>query len=172
MFTYPFLLIGIGLMIWAVIIGKRLLQIIENKQQKKFWYILFILICFFLLGYISYLLILFFVIHVLDMSTLLTSSIFCFGAVFVVMVLKITTQLILTMNKTAKNMEENNETLRKNSMELENTKKLLETKNNELLQTLEDFYTIRISMQKQMEDGKYETENSRIKERIEKLKET
>jgi hypothetical protein len=172
MFTYPLLIIGIGLMIWAVFIGQRLLEIIEDSHQKKPWYILFILICFFLLGYIGYFCILFFVVHTLDMSTLLTSSIFCFGAVFVIMVLKITSQLILDMKKNANDLEENNEILKKNSTELENTKKLLEKKNEELISTLEDFYTIRISMQKQMEDGKFETENSKIKERIEKLKET
>ncbi len=42
----------------------------------------------------------------------------------------------------------------------------LEKKNQELEQTLDDFYTMRISMQRQLSDGTVEEENKKIKQRM------
>jgi chromosome segregation ATPase len=62
------------------------------------------------------------------------------------------------------------EMIQKKDKELEEIKSKLEKKNAELEKVLEDFYTIRIGMQRDMEAGKLEEENKKIKEQLDKLK--
>ncbi len=59
---------------------------------------------------------------------------------------------------------------KKARVELEEIKKELEKKNKELESTLDDFYTMRIGIQKDLELGRIEEENEKIKRRLDNLK--
>lgn len=100
-----------------------------------------------------------------------------FGSIFVIGVLSISYGLIKLLTK--KNAEinqinneiiENTRALARKKEELEKTQTLLKEKNTELQNTLEDFYTLRIAVQKDMELGKVKEENEKIKESLSKLK--
>ena len=69
-----------------------------------------------------------------------------------------------------KKVEERTGDLKNSKNELEKAKKDLEQKNKELEQTLDDFYTMRLTMQKEMEKGQIKKENKNIKKRLDKLR--
>jgi hypothetical protein len=113
----------------------------------------------------------------IPISALLISLILFFGSIFVIGVLSISHELIKLLAK--KNVEinqinneilDNSRALARKKEELEKTQALLKEKNAELQNTLEDFYTFRITMQKDMELGKVKEENEKIKKRLDKLK--
>jgi hypothetical protein len=113
----------------------------------------------------------------IPINSLLISLILFFGSIFVIGVLSISYGLIKLLTK--KNAEinqinneiiENTRALARKKEELEKTQTLLKEKNTELQNTLEDFYTLRIAVQKDMELGKVKEENEKIKESLSKLK--
>jgi len=69
-----------------------------------------------------------------------------------------------------KKVEERTGDLKNSKNELEKAKKELEQKNKELEQTLDDFYTMRLTMQKELEKGQIKKENQEIKKRLDKLR--
>jgi nitrate/nitrite-specific signal transduction histidine kinase len=69
-----------------------------------------------------------------------------------------------------KKVEERTNNLKNTTDDLKKTKQELENKNKELEETLEDFYTMRIGMQKDLKLGRVEEENKKIKKRLDKLK--
>jgi nitrogen fixation/metabolism regulation signal transduction histidine kinase len=79
-------------------------------------------------------------------------------------------ELTASFNKMTADLKKSRDDLLKANKELENSKKELEMKNKELDQTLEDFYTVRLNMQKDMELGRVEEENKKIKQRLDRLR--
>jgi two-component system, NtrC family, sensor kinase len=177
MLSRLFVGLGILMMVFAIFSGSRLLSVIHDANQRKPWYILFLLIIFFLVGYIVYFYLLFTTVSPTDVSAQLISAVFFFGALFVVLVLSVNYSLVSGLNEKTVKIQETNttlthdaETIQKKEKELEEIKTKLEKKNAELEKVLEDFYTIRIGMQKDVEAGKLEEENKKIKEQLDKLK--
>lgn len=68
------------------------------------------------------------------------------------------------------NLKKNKSTLLKLNKELIEAKSDLKKKNDELRKTMDDFYTIRVRMAKDIEKGKLEEENKKIKEKLDKFK--
>jgi hypothetical protein len=168
---------GIVLMIWSVFLCARLPGEVGKYSSKIPWYILLVLVCFFLAGYTVFLYLLVVERMELGFVAYLLGIIFFFGAVFVVSVLKVNDRLIRTLNDHTNEILEKNKilqltsdelSLRKN--ELEKVKLALEKKNNDLEETLEDFYTMRLGLMKDMETGTVGEENKKIRERIDAIK--
>ena len=167
---------GVVLMVISVIQCVRLIQINTVKKLQWAWYLALLLIVFFLVGYIAY----FFLSTNspnLPISSLLICLILFFGAIFVITILSISYGLFHALIERSKEIDQTNTTLMKNASELENKQKelekaqlLLDEKNKELEKTLDDFYTMRISLQKDMEAGKVAEENNKIKERLDAVK--
>lgn len=167
---------GILLQILSVVICIKLIKINTVKKLQWPWYLLLCLILFFLFGYIAYL---FLNTNYgnIPVNSLLISLILFFGAIFVICVLSISYQLINTLlqqsaklHETNKSLADNTQILTTKQSELEKIQLLLKEKNSELQKTLENFYTLRIGMQKDLEAGKLEAENKKIKERLDELK--
>ena len=172
-------LVGFGILImaYAVSSGSKLLSVIDDIHSRRPWYILFLLIIFFLLGYILYFYLLFTSVPSSDLSAQLISAIFFFGALFVVIVLSVNYSLVRTLNEKATKIQEtntvlvhNSDVVQKKDLELEEAKKALERKNSELEKVLEHFYTLRIGMERDMKSGKVEEENRKIKAELDNLK--
>ena len=161
--------------------------------NEKFWYtfnkktpseftvtyypILAYLILLFIIGYTIFLTDIIFLNPKYSFAQLVVSVIFFFGAGFVTIVLNILQKLntILTAkNKIATDFNQillnKNQELEQKTLLQQESEKKLNAKHKELQQTLEDFYTMRLSLVKQMEKGKLEEENKRIKERLDELK--
>jgi cell shape-determining protein MreC len=162
-------------MIFAVVECIKLIQINTIKKLEWQWYVMLCLIGFFLIGYVVY-----YFLYTnssnLPISSFLVSLILFFGAIFVIGVLTISYQLIKTLiqntdiiNQTNKSLSENSENLLKQTKQLEEAHILLKDKNSELKKTLEDFYTLRIEMQKNSESKTLEEENKGIKKKLEEL---
>lgn len=96
------------------------------------------------------------------------------GGVFLIFIFVVI--LILTLRiqigiKTKKLIKELDE--RKNlQTKLESAQQEIQKKNKELGETLEDFYTMRIGIQKDLEAGRIEEENKKIKEKLDNIKKT
>jgi hypothetical protein len=167
---------GIVLMVIAVFECVRLIQLNTLVNLQWAWYLTLSLIVFFLLGYIAY----FFLISSnggLPISTMLISLILFFGAIFVITILSISYILIKALTMRSSQISETNKNLTKNTKDLENKtgelkkiQDMLREKNKELLKTLDDFYTLRIGLQKDVEAGKLSEENKKIKDRLDSVK--
>ena len=175
----PRLLVGFGILImaYAIYSGSRILSVIHDEDKRKFWYILFLLIIFFLVGYVFYFYQLLITTPANNLSAQLISAIFFFGALFVVLVLSVNYSLVSSYNDKVNKIQQTNvvltrdaETIQKKDKELEEAKNKLEKKNAELEHVLEDFYMLRLNMQRDMESGQIEKENAIIKEKLDKLK--
>jgi hypothetical protein len=169
---------GIVLMVGSVFLCIRVLGVVGKYSSKTPWYILLTLICFFLAGYVVYLFLLITQHMELGLIGYLLAAILFFGAVFVVCVLLLNDQLIRKLNNHAKEILEKNKTLQMTSdelslrkNELEKIKLTLEKKNIDLEEALEDFYTMRIGVMKDMEAGTVTEENNKIREKIDAIKE-
>lgn len=167
---------GIVLMLIAVFECVRLIQLNTLVNLQWAWYLTLSLIVFFLVGYVAY----FFLISSnsnLPISTMLISLILFFGAIFVITILSISYWLIKALTVHSSQISETNKNLTKNTKDLENRtnelkkiQDMLREKNKELLKTLDDFYTLRIGLQKDAEAGKVSEENEKIKERLDAVK--
>jgi uncharacterized membrane protein len=169
--------IGIFFMVLSVFMVVRLISSIEDPSLKKKWWFLFFLIGFFLIGYGFYLYALISEKVVFFMEELLVSAIFCFGALFVLVVLLITINLVKTLNEDRKQLNNKNkelssltENLQSNNTKLEETKNALDSKNSELNSLLEEFYTLRVSMLGAKNTKKVKKENILIKKKFDKAK--
>ncbi len=175
MVIYFTVIIGILLMIYAIWLWKKLYSEIRDSKARRLWLIILALICFFLFGYIIY-----FLIRLLDydaISDILVGFIMLFGAMFVVLILKLNFRSTVMLNSYVRKLEgetkrtnEINDRLKKNEKELKGLKNEIEQRNIELLETMDDFYTMRISLQEEMKTGTIEKENIKIKKRLDSLK--
>ena len=167
---------GIVLMIIAVIECTKLIQINTIPNLQWAWYAALSLIVFFLVGYIAY----FFLsstVGNIPMSSILICLILFFGAIFVITILSISYQLIKALTLRSSAMDQTNKTLAQSTKDLENrqnelkkAQQLLNDKNKELIKTLDDFYTLRVGLQKDLEAGKIAEENRKIKEKLDAIK--
>ncbi|OGF26340.1 hypothetical protein A2303_04055 [Candidatus Falkowbacteria bacterium RIFOXYB2_FULL_47_14] len=76
-------------------------------------------------------------------------------------------KMVSAFKKSLQKIESQNRTL---DEEVKIRTKELDEKNKELERTLEDFYTIRLGMQRDLEKGTVSEENKKIRERLDKLK--
>ncbi|NTV23627.1 MAG: hypothetical protein HGA85_04595, partial [Nanoarchaeota archaeon] len=166
MITTIIIILGILMQVYALFLCKRLFSIISEKEHRKAVFVLFLLICFFLIGYCIYLYLLLTELKQHDPMTSLISGIFFFGAVFVVIVLKTNYRFLQKINadnaeikKDTKKIEEKNEELDSSNKELSKVKTELARKNKELESTLEEFYTFRLSMEKNLKEDSIKKEN-------------
>jgi hypothetical protein len=104
----------------------------------------------------------------------LISAILCFGSFFVIIVLTLANIYVDRLNIATKKLEESNALLSeekliltKKNAELETTKEELKDNNNQLEETLSEFYTYRISLQK--DKLKSKKENKLIAKKISKV---
>jgi ABC-type lipoprotein release transport system permease subunit len=168
---------GIILMVISVVQCIKLITLHALASLQWAWYVILGLIVFFLIGYIAY-----FFLNTsysnIPVSSLLISLILFFGAIFVITILSISYGLISALTQRSLEIDQTNTTLTTNAKELEhkqnelkNAQELLRMKNKELVKTLDDFYTMRINIQKDMEAGKLAEENKKIKDRLDTIKE-
>jgi diguanylate cyclase len=167
---------GIILMVIAVVECAKLIQLNTIAGLQWAWYLILSLIVFFLVGYIAY----FFLnssYSNIPVSSMLISLILFFGAIFVITILSISYKLIKALTIHSSEIDKTNKSLTNNTKDLENRtgelkkiQDMLREKNKELLKTLDDFYTLRIGLQKDIEAGKLSEENKKIKEKIDAIK--
>jgi predicted PurR-regulated permease PerM len=167
---------GITLMVISVGQCIRLIRLNKIRSLQWAWYVIFSLIVFFLIGYVAY--------YILNsgygnipMSSLLVSLILFFGAIFVIAVLSISYQLFKALTERSSEIDKTNTDLVRNTQELQNkqaelkrAQELLHEKNKELVKMLDDFYMMRVNIQKDIETGKLVEENQKIKERLDTIK--
>ena len=127
------------------------------------------LMYFFLFGYLAF----FYALAVSATNSLMTEigvgAILCFGAVFVVLVLGTSGDILRRFSENAKKLKEVNATLEEQAGRVASTQKALEEKNAELRKTLDDFYTLRMGMQRDLEAGTVDQENKKLKARLDTL---
>ena len=169
--------LGILLLLCSLVICQKLITIINDRDLKWPWRILFCLICIFIVGYIVTLYLLNLTMDYAILHPVIAGILFL-GAIFVVLVVTMNYRLIGRLNNHNREISEKNSTLEKLTEQmqkheevLEQVRKQLEHKNNELEETLDSFYTARIGILKDLSDGKVEEENQKIKARLAVLKE-
>jgi hypothetical protein len=177
MITRILLILGISLLVYSLLLCYKTISILHKKNTAHGWLPVFFLIGLFLAGYVFYLVSLGTSTQADFTDRFLIPSILFFGSVFVVIVLKINGRLIENLEDDSKKLEDiNRELSTKNSeninskIELEKTKTNLEKKNKELLNTLEDFYMLRIGVERDIEKKTFHKENMKIKKKINALK--
>ncbi|MBN1156879.1 hypothetical protein JXA85_04630 [Candidatus Woesearchaeota archaeon] len=150
MITRLLVALGTTIMLYSLILCVRIIGSIAYERIKNSWRFLFALECFFLLGYAVYLFELFSAQKKLIFGEFLVAAIFFFGAIFVMVVMKGSFDMIRDLNNKTekqeelnKNLLEKKEQLETADAELEETKKQLERKNKELEETLEGFYLLK-----------------------------
>src|SRR3989339_673152 len=154
MFNIILVLLGIIFLIYSTFLcnGLNFKKTLDREIFRKPCLVIKILVYLFVFGYITFLMYLIRDINSQSPNELLVSVIFFFGAVFVVIDLKI-----------------NNQDLIQKSKALIISEKKYKDQTNELEKTLDDFYTMRLGMEKQMKEGTLEEENKKIKDRIDTL---
>lgn len=171
---------GIILLVFSLNICKIIITKTNDKKSNNSWKILFVLIMFFLTGYIIY-----FFLHPGNSlesteTDTLVSLVFFFGAVCVVLVLKASQNSIKMLNITIGALHEKNSIYKRVKNELESSKIELEKSHiklreshEELEKTIDDFYALRLSLEddeKKRLKKKIGAENKKIKKRINRLK--
>ncbi len=168
---------GAILLIYSAILCHRLNAKIDKKVVPKPSSLILGLIYLFILGYILFLIRLAIIVASHSVIELLVSGVFFFGALFVVIVLKTNHKLILKLSENSLHLgklnaelENKNKELQHWAEELKQSEEKYIKRSKELDDTLNDFYTMRIGLQKQMDKGTVEEENQKIKERLDNLK--
>lgn len=184
-------LLGILILVYSLFIIRQLHKMADNFQMNKnfpkiryYSIILFALIIFFILGYILFLLTFYFPQWKFLPSETIVSVVFFLGALFVVIVLKIgkiETEIITAslskLKQSNKEISMEEKVVVKDKIKLERLEKQLEhknaelnKKNKELATALDDFYTLRLSLENSVKAKEIEKENKEIKSRIDRLK--
>ncbi|MFH0978175.1 MAG: hypothetical protein V1837_02625 [Candidatus Woesearchaeota archaeon] len=170
-------LIGIILLVYAVLLCRTTILNIKNKELRRPWLFLFAFVCFFLLSYVAYVYVVRNGLSNLFFSNILVATILATAALFAVFMMKTNLTLIFKLIQKSKALENSNRELTRLTHELkgqqnqlETAKRHLEAKNMELEQTLEDFYTLRVSMGRGLNKSKITKENRKIKRRLDMLK--
>ncbi|MBN2141850.1 hypothetical protein JW711_00830 [Candidatus Woesearchaeota archaeon] len=165
------LLVVSGIITICIAIGMNisLLKITEDTKLKKKWIWLLGLVIFFLFGYIAFL-INRIIPKILCSGGLLVGSIFFFGAIFVLVVMEISTQMIKKLQSKNRELTDVTRALMKANQNLVETENELQLKNEQLKGTLEDFYTVRVKMEKGKNKQKIKRENEDIRKKINRIK--
>jgi hypothetical protein len=167
-------LVGPGIILLAISLFFifNTIKYIKSKLFKKSYYVLIILVIFFIFGYIYCLINSIFKEFSLSYSCIFLSSILLFGSVFVILISVFNYCLIKELNIHNEKISKSNMILKnliiklkKNKSKIEKFDKDLKLKNSNLIKTLEEFYTLRLSMHNQELK-----ENNNIKKKIEDLK--
>jgi len=169
MIPHYFVIAGILQMIYCLFLCYRLKDVMNSRELANSWKVMFTLILFFLLGYIGYLSFLDNQVTTDFSSRLLVSMILCFGATFVIVVLVIIKNSILALRGNTKELQDANRELRNRKSRIEKMERRIEQKNKELEKTLEDFYTLRLSMEKSG-SNKISKENRGIRNRLDRIR--
>ena len=169
--------IGIILMAYSIVVSGTITSTMDSDGIRKYWKMLTVLMVFFLFGYIAFLFALLFPEIGFTLSNSLVSVIFMFGAGFVLLVMKLSDRMIgssLSDNQKLKEMnislKEKTRQLNEKKREVDRQKKELGKKNRELEKTLEEFYTLRLGLARDLRAGKVEKENRIIRRKLDNLK--
>lgn len=105
----------------------------------------------------------------------LVSVVFFFGAIFVLVTLRAYHKLILKLSNESLGLEKLNSELENKNLshqkeEIKESEEKYKKRFQELLETLDDFYTLRLSVQEKMNKEEVNEENKIIKERLDKIK--
>lgn len=173
---------GIGLMAYSFFLAIKLIGMIEKKELKNKCKLILWLICFFLIGYMTHYYCLIMGHAFIYFTEIMTSLIFCLGAVFVIIVLTINIKLIKGLHEANKELYITNNKLKKTNSELRKAatqmrannaqvtkaKKEAENKNTILKATLEQLYKFKKGKDK---DEKYlKKDIEKTNKKINKLK--
>lgn len=179
MFNIILVLMGTFFLAYSTYLCKslNLNKKIDRDIFNKPCFVIAALIYLFIFGYLVFLFYLFRHQNSNSPEDLIVSVVFFLGAVFVVIVLKVNNRLILALTEKSINLQKLNDDLNVKNQELIKKSKALiisedkyKKQTEELEKTLEDFYTMRIGMEKQMKQGTLEEENRKIKQRFDALK--
>src|SRR3989339_7289 len=176
MFNMILVSAGAIILFYSTWLCYKLNNSVKNNTAANHYWVLLALICLFIFGYLAFFArLIYSPVH--TTNELLVSVIFFFGAIFVVTVLKINNRLIYDlMRKSAdlkklnSDMENKNRELRNQTEELKSSKQKYKERSMELDKTLEDFYTLRLGMARDIKEKILEEENKKIKERLDKLR--
>ena len=170
MFSLITVAISSLLMAYALLLCRRTIAAMEKVANYKACRILFFLVLFFLIGYLVYFGLLILAIDGNSIHNVLISLIFLFGALFVIIIFKINLRLISILKEQRDKQLNLMDDIQAQNRELEDTKRELKKKNQQLEETMEDFYTMRTTISKQMRAGEFEDENQKIRDTIDELK--
>lgn len=171
----PIILIVLSILLlgYSIFLCRKLILSFSKKVQRKATHILLSLIIIFFLGDIAYLA---FRFHTL-FTNFLVSLLFFFSAFFIMLVLQVSLYLIHSLILKSHELKNLNDDLLKETRSLssgkhrlERIKKIVEKKNQELEDTLEDFYTLRLDMPDNLKKREFDKENRGIREKLDKLK--
>ncbi|MBU1167567.1 hypothetical protein KKC60_04135 [Patescibacteria group bacterium] len=168
---------GVLLMVYSIVLCQNINTKIGKKELNKERLPILILICLFILGYVAFLSRLIITLNSHGINELLVSAIFFFGAMFVVIVLKVNNKLItklinnsLRVDKVNKELQRKNKELSHKTDALKISEEKYKARSKELDETLEDFYTIRLGVQEQIEKETIEEENKKVKDRLDEIR--
>ncbi|MBN1792609.1 hypothetical protein JW826_02905 [Candidatus Woesearchaeota archaeon] len=161
--------VGIILLIEAVVLNLDLLRILTDPKLQRRWRLLLGLIFFFIIGYVAFLITLVMPHADLAFTPLIIAAVFCLGAVFVVTVLLVDISMVKRLVSKNKELSDVTRALMSANENLERAETDLERKNEELKKNLEDFYSVRVSLAKDLDKKKVKQENARIRKRIDML---
>lgn len=162
-------LVGIFLLSFSLILCSKIKLISNNKKP---WFLLSFLITIFIVGYIYY------IYEAIDhnLNNNFASIIYLFGSIFVLFIFKVMLKTVQELNydlnelqKTHKELNQLHSKLKNDHKEIEANHSEITLKNIELRETLEDFYTLRLSMEKD-NSKKTKDDNKKIKQKLNKLK--
>ncbi len=134
--TAVLLLAGIGVMIYALLGMRRLLQLLRGNKNRVWWQYLFYFALFFLLGYVAALALV--LLGMTDPILILMGVIFFFWAVFVAIVMRLGSHALEVLTKTAVSNEQLEFIIRQRTDELNKASETLEVLN----QTKADFINV------------------------------
>jgi len=134
--TAVLLLAGIGVMIYALIGMRRLLQLLRGNKNRVWWQYLFYFALFFLLGYVAALALV--LLGMTDPILILMGVIFFFWAVFVAIVMRLGSHALEVLTKTAVSNEQLEFIIQQRTDELNKASETLEVLN----QTKADFINV------------------------------
>ena len=100
----------------------------------------------------------------------LVSSIFGFGALFVLISILVTRFIVLDLKNEKENANTQAKEIKKDHDELKILHKELNKKNIELENTLEEFYTYRLDLSSKSDAKKFKKENQQLKKKLKKIK--
>ncbi len=179
-FNIIVVMIGVFLHLYSLLLCGKIIKALPKKTWLIPWYLLISMIIFFITGYLGYICKLFLWESIPALTTnYLISVIFLFGAIFVIVILNISLYYLKSLMLLNKKISSDNialkdyyNTLKEKTDQLKKTKNNLLNENRDLEDTLEDFYTLRISMERhlKLDQHKIEKENDNIKNKLSKIK--
>ena len=134
---------GILLLGYSLLTCRRIIDIVQTKGESRGWKFIFVLVCFFILGYAGFV-----AEHLMGRTTSnddLISLVFFFGAVFVVFTLKYTLNVIMLLTLANKELHGENMILKKHRSSLRRKDSSLESRNRELQETIDELYSMDVS---------------------------